>query len=248
MSAENNENSSIENLKDGYEQIKIIYQIQADRLKTSDEKLNMLLVFNAAIIALLTIVVPFSETGAGFILLMCLFSVFVVCVLLTIELTFPYVLIVSQSCDMLHASRLMSNEIHSESKLMFSVLAVPMYERETIISGEHLKELCDDKIIDFKINSPFITDEDKKVIKDGFHYRFHEIYFSDDWKIPDSIIDLKGFFTLNLTTINQIKGQRIGRLNDWSSQQIVNKMSAFLSRVGLPEGVSQEKTIVQNQQ
>lgn len=165
-----------------------------------------------------------------------------------VELTFPYVLIVSQSCDMLHASRLMSNEIHSESKLMFSVLAVPMYERETIISGEHLKELCDDKIIDFKINSPFITDEDKKVIKDGFHYRFHEIYFSDDWKIPDSIIDLKGFFTLNLTTINQIKGQRIGRLNDWSSQQIVNKMSAFLSRVGLPEGVSQEKTIVQNQQ
>ena len=165
-----------------------------------------------------------------------------------VELTFPYVLIVSQSCDMLHASRLISNEIHSESKLMFSVLAVPMYERETIISGEHLKELCDDKIIDLKINSPFITDEDKKVIKDGFHYRFHEIYFSDDWKIPDSIIDLKGFFTLNLTTVNQLKEQRIGRLNDWSSQQIVNKMSAFLSRVGLPEGVSQEKTIVQNQQ
>ena len=163
-----------------------------------------------------------------------------------VELTFPYVLIVSQSCDMLHASRLISNEIHSESKLMFSVLAVPMYERETIISGEHLKELCDDKIIDFKINSPFITDEDKKVIKDGFHYRFHEIYFSDDWKIPDSIIDLKGFFTLNLTTVNQLKEQRIGRLNDWSSQQIVNKMSAFLSRIGLPEGVSQEKTIVQN--
>ena len=165
-----------------------------------------------------------------------------------VELTFPYVLIVSQSCDMLHASRLISNEIHSEAKLMFSVLAVPMYERETIISGEHLRELCDDKIIDFKINSPFITEEDKKVIKDGFHYRFHEIYFSDDWKIPDSIIDLKGFFTLNLTTINQIKEQRIGRLNDWSSQQIVNKMSAFLSRVGLPDGVSQEKTIVQNKQ
>lgn len=158
-----------------------------------------------------------------------------------VELTFPYVLIVSQSCDMLHASRLISNEIHSESKLMFSVLAVPMYERETIISGEHLRELCEDKIINFEIKGPFISEEDQKVIKNGFHYRFHEIYFPNDCKIPDSIIDLKEFFTLNLTTVNQIRGQRVGRLNDWSAQQIVNKMSAFLSRVGLPDGVAQEK-------
>jgi len=82
-----------------------------------------------------------------------------------------------------------------------------MYERETIISGEHLRELCDEKIINFKINGEFISAGDRKVIKDGFHYRFHEIYFSNDCKIPDSIIDLKEFFTLSLTAINQIKNQ-----------------------------------------
>lgn len=152
-----------------------------------------------------------------------------------VELTFPYVLVVSQSCDMLHASRLISNDISSESKMMFSVLVVPLFERETIIVGEHLKELLDNNIVNFNINNQFITNEDKKVIKDGFHYRFHEIYFSEETEIPNSIIDLKSFFTLNLVNINQLKSQRIGRLNDWASQQIVNKLSAFLSRVGLPD-------------
>lgn len=80
-----------------------------------------------------------------------------------VELTFPYALIVSQSCDMLHASRLVSNEISSESKMMFSVLAVPLFERETIISGEHLKELVENKIVNFDIQGSFITEEDKKI-------------------------------------------------------------------------------------
>ena len=155
-----------------------------------------------------------------------------------VELTFPYVLIVSQSCDMLHASRLLSCEIRSESKMMFSVLAVPLFERETIISGMHLKELIDEKIMDFNIGEAFITDEDKKVIKDGFHYRFHEIDFPEESRIPNSIIDLKSFFTISLTSINQMKKQRIGRLNDWASQQIVNKLSAFMARVGLPDASS----------
>lgn len=159
-----------------------------------------------------------------------------------VELTFPYVLIVSQSCDMLHASRLISSEINSESKMMFSVLAVPLFERETIISGAHLQELIEEKIVNFNINPTFITEEDKKVIKEGFHYRFHEIDFPEESRIPNSIIDLKSFFTINLTSINKIKKQRIGRLNDWASQQIVNKLSAFMARVGLPDIPSESKT------
>ena len=77
MSSDNKENAAVENLKDGYEQIKTIYQIQADRLKTADEKLNMLLVFNAAIIALLTVVVPFPETVACKTLSLILFFAFI---------------------------------------------------------------------------------------------------------------------------------------------------------------------------
>ena len=84
MSTDNKENTAAENLKDGYEQIKTIYQIQADRLKTSDEKLNMMLVFNAAIIALLIVVIPFPETGVRSVLSIALFSIFAACMLITV--------------------------------------------------------------------------------------------------------------------------------------------------------------------
>ena len=40
---------ALRNLEDGYCQIKEIFHIQVDRLKTLDEKLNMILVFNGAI-------------------------------------------------------------------------------------------------------------------------------------------------------------------------------------------------------
>lgn len=84
MDIENKENDASENLKDGYEQIKSIYQIQSERLKTSDEKLNMLLVFNAAIIALIITVIPFPSSGVRNILSVILFSVFTISMLLTI--------------------------------------------------------------------------------------------------------------------------------------------------------------------
>ena len=84
MNIENKKNDATENLKDGYEQIKIIYQIQSERLKTSDEKLNMLLVFNAAIIALIIVVIPFPNSGVRNILSIILFSIFTVSIFLTV--------------------------------------------------------------------------------------------------------------------------------------------------------------------
>lgn len=49
MSIKKEDGKALDNLEDGYCQIKEIFHIQVDRLKTSDEKLNMILVFNGAI-------------------------------------------------------------------------------------------------------------------------------------------------------------------------------------------------------
>ena len=42
-------------------------------------------------------------------------------------LTFPYVIVLSQSCDLFHAGRLNNCEIESESKVMFSVIVAPIF-------------------------------------------------------------------------------------------------------------------------
>ena len=88
MSTENKENVAIENLKDGYDQIKNIYQIESERLKTSDEKLNMMLVFNAAIIALLIVVIPFPVNSVRNVFSIILFSLFSVSMILTVACIF----------------------------------------------------------------------------------------------------------------------------------------------------------------
>jgi len=51
----------LENLKLGYEQCQENYRNQQSRHKSADEKLNMLLVFNGAIVALLIIILPIDK-------------------------------------------------------------------------------------------------------------------------------------------------------------------------------------------
>ncbi|MFA6808954.1 MAG: hypothetical protein WCR27_08170 [Eubacteriales bacterium] len=74
-----------ENLKMGFEQIKTMYAMQLDRLKSADEKLNMVLVFNAAVLALLTIVLPFSfESNTKLISSIVVVSFFIASMTLTV--------------------------------------------------------------------------------------------------------------------------------------------------------------------
>ena len=61
LSQEERDKQELENLKQGYTHCKEIYNIQRERFKASDEKLNMLLVFNAAIFALLITIIPFNQ-------------------------------------------------------------------------------------------------------------------------------------------------------------------------------------------
>ena len=75
----------LENLKMGYAALNEDYKIQIERLKTADQKSNMLLVFNAAILALLVAVLPLNESArAIFILSVIALTLFIVSMILTL--------------------------------------------------------------------------------------------------------------------------------------------------------------------
>lgn len=77
----------LENLKLGYATLNEDYRIQTERLKTADEKTNMLLVFNAAILALLTIVFPLNESAHMlFVLSIILFALFLASIFFTVTM------------------------------------------------------------------------------------------------------------------------------------------------------------------
>lgn len=78
-------NDEVENLKIGYELLQNDLSSQVERLKTADEKLNMLLVFNAAILALLTIVFPINLLSqTRFILAIIFLTLFMISMVLTL--------------------------------------------------------------------------------------------------------------------------------------------------------------------
>lgn len=84
---EQRDKEELENLKLGYAALNEDYRIQTERLKTADEKNNMLLVFNAAILALLTIVFPLNESARElFVLSIILFTLFMVSIIITVTM------------------------------------------------------------------------------------------------------------------------------------------------------------------
>lgn len=85
LSQEERDKQELENLKQGYAHCKEIYNIQRERFKASDEKLNMLLVFNAAILALLITIIPFNQLSCCLKTLMYTFLIlFGVSILITL--------------------------------------------------------------------------------------------------------------------------------------------------------------------
>lgn len=78
-----------QNLIQGFELIKNQYALQLERLRCADEKSNMILVFNGAILALLIAVLPFDFIEKPkFIASIIIFSFFIVSVLITIASIF----------------------------------------------------------------------------------------------------------------------------------------------------------------
>ncbi|HPG92468.1 MAG TPA: hypothetical protein PK675_03575 [Clostridia bacterium] len=76
-----------ENLKTGFLQIKEGYFNQLERLKTGDEKLNMILVFNAAILALNIVLFPLDLNGMLLIFFIAVISIFGISIFSTVILT-----------------------------------------------------------------------------------------------------------------------------------------------------------------
>ena len=57
------------------------------------------------------------------------------------ELTFPYAIVVSQSCDVAYMDDFESGETSAAVKYMPSILMCPIYPKDLIKHGEHLKEV-----------------------------------------------------------------------------------------------------------
>lgn len=150
---------------------------------------------------------------------------------------FPYVLVLTQDCDLEQNKSARSKEagltqqdLTVNDKHLISVIVVPLYNSEHLLSGTHLDQL--------KIKTGTLGGELKKTILKNQNPRYHYIEFNDDIILPNSVIDFKHYYSVSLEWLELNTTNRVCGIEQLYRELISQRFSNYLSRIGLPESQS----------
>ena len=150
------------------------------------------------------------------------------------RIRYPYIVILSQDCDLREDASVRSNKIND--KALVSVLAAPLYNFDQFLAGKHLQNLG--------IKAREITKENKKN-KFTTEYnnltrnetpRYHTIEFSPDIPLVKSIVDFKHYFSISIEYLQNVKDDNFECALDFLyRERLSQRFSNYLSRIGLPD-------------
>lgn len=164
-------------------------------------------------------------------------------------ITFPFAIIMSQSCDLEQGMKLINTEVEAHkidedttirvrkyNPFLPNVILLPLFNDEELKDGKHLIDA-------YNIISMNWTGDLWKKIKSNQNPRFYymQSISKDDVAIPASVIDFKIYFSYpyELLLKNYHKHYQIS-LNELFRESFSQRFTNYLNRIGLPEI---EKTI-----
>lgn len=151
------------------------------------------------------------------------------------EFEFPYVIVLSQSCDISAMSKMIDAGGKS-IKFMPSVLVAPIYDKEVLKNGDIFDEVIE--AVDYKMSKESLfNSKTKDVIENDDHYRFHVLDFGKTsmLDIANPMIDFKHYFSVSPEYLNSVRSRRLCHLKQLNCEQITLRYAAYLSRVAFPE-------------
>lgn len=139
LTQEERDAQELENLKEGYQNCKETYNKELERFKDTDAKLNMLLVFNAAILALLTIVFPLGEMNCVlktlFYVFLTVFSISMLTTLISIILgLFP------RKTPFIDSNSYLEPELYQYTSVEFYCQLIASYVQHNNMIGEKIEK------------------------------------------------------------------------------------------------------------
>jgi len=149
------------------------------------------------------------------------------------KINFPLVIVLTQDCDLAQdfSNRNKENAINQD-KFLFSVIVAPLYNIEHIYSGEHLSELGL-KMQQINKNQ---SKTDNKFLRNNQNPRYHYLEFPENIQIVNSVVDFKHYFTTNINYLkSKIEANFICKVSELYREDISQRFSSFLSRIGLPD-------------
>lgn len=145
------------------------------------------------------------------------------------KILFPYIIVLSQDCDLAQDYRFRTEEKNSQDKYLISVLVAPIYNYEHVCEGSHLSEL---EIKSQEINKKKTPG---KNLRRNLNPRYHYLEFPSDVGLVPSVIDFKHYFSVSVMYLNQEKNEKfVCSVKELYREDISHRFAAFLSRIGLP--------------
>jgi len=148
------------------------------------------------------------------------------------KIVFPFVVVLTQDCDLNqdYTVRWARNGGSSHDKKIISVIVVPLYNVEHVYKGEHLSELGMTMAPIPKKRTP------GKTLIQNKNPRYHYLEFPTNVPIVSSVIDFKHYFTVNVEYLKKHKkGNFICQVGPLYREDVSQRFSSYLSRIGLPE-------------
>ena len=139
----------------------------------------------------------------------------------------PFSIILTQDCDLESDYKSRSNLSQNQDKFLLSLLICPAFNVQKFSQGEHFPDLQ---------METFNTKEIDKLKKNDKYKRYHFLPGNSYYSLPDLVIDFKHFFTLPREFVYQHKKEKyLASLNELFREELSQRFSNYLSRIGLPE-------------
>ena len=152
-------------------------------------------------------------------------------------IVFPLVVVLTQDCDLAQDDTGRSgNNDANHDKQLFSVLVAPVYNYEHVREGTHLRDLGMKMLNISSKKAPYIRNNEIS--------RYHFLEFNPDVvQIPPSVIDFKHYFSVNVEYLKErIATTWVCKLAELHREDVCQRFSAFLSRIGLPNAGQEQQS------
>jgi hypothetical protein len=153
-------------------------------------------------------------------------------------LIFPYVIVLSQDCDLESDIRAREKQnqpnkeaVLSTDSVVESILICPAYDKDLFMAGKHLEEMNLSVMQSWKPK-----DTKWGILTKNKDPRYHFLTGNAELAINDMVIDFKHFYTIpRLKLYQEYEKRFVGTINPLFRELLSQRFANYLSRVGLPE-------------
>jgi hypothetical protein len=147
----------------------------------------------------------------------------------TLSVTFPYVVILSQDCDLKadFLERNQSSDVNKNDKYLQEILFSPAYKAESLRTGIHLS--------DFGLKMETFNSVRWRLIENNQNARYHFFKESSEDGISNLVVDFKHYYTVLREDIYKVFMDKYKiSINVLYRENLSVRFANYLSRIGLP--------------